>query len=118
MNAKQVAYGLGWFGIGLGVVELLAPSAVGRAIGLERRAGFIRLFGLREIASGIIMLTGEQPDARLWIRVVGDGLDGALLASGLSRENPLRQRTLLASLAVAPVVALDILYAIKSAGRS
>jgi len=114
MNSKQVACGLGWFGIGLGLVELFAPNAVGRAVGLEGRAGFIRLFGLREIASGVVILTAEEPDARLWIRVLGDGLDGALLASGLGKNNPLRQRTLMGTLAVAPIVVLDILYAMKS----
>lgn len=68
MNSKQVACGLGWFGIGLGLVELFAPNAVGRAVGLGGRAGFIRLFGLREIASGVVILAAEEPDARLWIR--------------------------------------------------
>ena len=108
-----MARGLGWFGIGLGVIEVLAPRALGRAIGLEKHAGLLRLFGLREIASGVLILAADDPEACLWARVAGDGLDGALLASGLSDRNPDRWRTLLATVAVAPVVALDLLYAPK-----
>lgn len=110
-NGKAIARGLGWFSIGLGLVEVFAPKALGRAVGLERHAGLLRLFGLREIASGVAILAADDPRPWLWARVAGDGLDGALLAAGLSPRNPGRARTLLAILAVAPVVALDLLYA-------
>lgn len=113
IDRKAVARGLGWFGVGLGVIEVLAPRALGRAVGLEKHAGLIRLFGLREIASGVLILAAEDPEPWLWARVAGDGLDGALLASGLTPDNPHRERTLLAALAVAPVVLLDLLYAPK-----
>lgn len=114
MNARQIARGLGWFGIGLGVLEVLAPRAVSRAAGLENHVGLIQLFGLREIASGVLILAAEEPGKWLWVRVAGDGLDGALLGTGLSADNPQRERTVLATLAVAPVVALDMIYAAKS----
>ena len=113
MEGRQIARGLGWFGVGLGLVEVLAPRALGRAVGLARHAGLLRLFGLREIASGVLILAAHDPEPWLWARVAGDGLDGALLAAGLSRDNPRRLRSLLATLAVAPVVALDLLYAPK-----
>ena len=90
MNGRRIAKSLAWFGIGLGFAELLAP---------------------REIASGALVLAADEPERALWVRVAGDGLDGAVLASGLSSSNPNRTRTLLATLAVAPVVALDALYA-------
>jgi hypothetical protein len=35
MNSRKIARGLAWFGIGLGVVELLAPRVLARAIGLR-----------------------------------------------------------------------------------
>ncbi len=112
MNARQIARGLGWFGIGLGLVEVLAPRAVARAAGLNR-PGLIQLFGLREIASGAILLAAAHPQRWLWVRVAGDALDGALLAEGLAPGNPARGRALLATLAVAPVVALDMVYATR-----
>ena len=113
MDGRQVARGLGWFGIGLGLVEVFAPRALGRVVGLERHAGLLRLFGLREIASGVLILAADDPEPWLWARVAGDGFDGALLAAVLSPDNPRRVRTLLATLAVAPVVVLDLIYAPK-----
>ncbi len=118
MNANRVARGLAWFGIGLGLIEVIAPRSVGRAAGLEEYADLIRSFGFREIGSGLVVLTAERPQAALWTRVLGDGFDGALLARGLSGANPLRQRTLAAALAVAPVVALDVVYAFRRGARS
>ena len=115
MDRKSIARGLGWFGIGLGAVEVLAPKTLGRAIGLERQAGLLRLFGLREIASGVMILAADDPQPWLWARVAGDGLDGGLLASGLLPSNPDRGRTLVAAVAVGPVVILDLIYALKAA---
>ena len=57
------------------------------------------------------MLASPYPQDRLWLRVVGDALDGALLASRLGPSNPHAARTLAAALAVAPVVLLDTMYA-------
>jgi len=39
-------------------------------------------------------------------------MDGGVLAAGMMSDNPERSRTLLAAVAVAPVVALDLLYAL------
>ena len=49
--------------------------------------------------------------------MAGDALDGLLLSAGLRAGNPGRQRTVLAVLAVAPVVVLDVLYARRPRGR-
>jgi hypothetical protein len=104
---------LAWFGIGLGVLELLAPRRVGEAAGLSRHAGLIRVFGAREIVSGVAVLRSRDPSAWLWGRVAGDALDGALLAAGLLGRDARRGRTAMAALLVAPVVVLDYLHARK-----
>lgn len=114
MDRKAVARGLGWFGIGLGLVEVLAPKTLARVTGLEKHAGLLRVFGAREIALGVAILAASDPGPWLWTRLAGDGLDGALLIAGLARSNPARGRTLLAAVAVAPVVALDLIYALKA----
>src|SRR4051812_26594880 len=50
MDPRRLAAGLGWFSIGLGLLELLAPRFVGRISGGDgRRTGLIRLYGVREI---------------------------------------------------------------------
>ena len=111
MTGKEIAQGLAWFGIGLGLAEVLAPRAVARAAGVDKHADVVRLFGFREIVSGVVILAAEEPEDWLWIRVLGDGLDGALLGSGMRPGNPHWARALLATAIVAPVVALDALYA-------
>ena len=116
MTPKDIARGLAWFGIGLGVVELLAPRRAAQAAGLEGHERLVALFGVREIASGAVMLAARDPQEWLWVRVVGDALDGALLGSRLGPSNPHRARTVAATLAVAPVVALDAVYAGRSRG--
>ena len=117
MKSRNVARGLAWFGIGLGLAELLAPYTVARATGLQRHERLLQLFGLREIASGALVLAAEDPLAWLWTRVAGDFLDSVLLSAGMRRGNPNRQRAMLATVAVAPVVALDAFYARRSLGR-
>lgn len=110
MDVRAVARGLAWFGIGLGLAEVIAPRRLARITGLDGHERLIRLFGVREIASGAAMLATDEPERRLGLRVAGDALDGGLLAAGLTPSNPGRGRTLAATLTVAPVVALDFLY--------
>ena len=117
MDARQVSRGLAWFGIGLGLIETLAPRTVARAAGLDDHEGTIRAFGLREIASGVIVLAAREPEKWLWLRVAGDGLDGALLAKGMRPGNPGQMRAIMATLAVAPVVAFDMIYSVRALSR-
>ena len=114
IDSKNVARGLGLFGIGLGLAELIAPKSMARLNGLEGQEGVIQAFGAREIASGIPLLRADDPAPWLWVRVAGDALDGGLLGTGLAAsDSARRKRALLATLAVAPVVALDLIYALK-----
>lgn len=117
MRSQEVARGLAWFGIGLGLTELLAPRVVAHATGLKGHERLLQAFGVREIASGALILVAEEPDAWLWTRVVGDALDGLLLSYGMRAANPERARALVATLAVGPVVVLDILYARDTFGH-
>ena len=111
---KSVARGLALVGIALGVAELLAPRRVSRAAGLPGHASLVRAFGVREIASGIPLLIAKEPTPWLWGRVAGDALDAALLGTALASGDPARRkRALMATLAVAPIVALDLVYALK-----
>ena len=105
-----MARGLAWFGIGLGVVEILAPEKVGRAAGVEKHADLVRLFGVREIVSGVAILAAKSPEDLLWTRVLGDGLDGAVLGSGMKPGSRHPARAFIATMILAPVVALDVIY--------
>src|SRR5947209_15728050 len=73
-----LARGLGWFSIGLGLAEALAPRAMGDLTGV-RNAGLVQAYGLREIATGIGILSSARPAGWMWGRVAGDALDIATL---------------------------------------
>jgi len=108
------AAGLGWFSVGLGAAELLAPRAVGRLIGARNDASSrkaLRMLGLRELTSGILILTQKKPAPALWSRVVGDLMDLALLGTA-GRRSSRPTRLLAATAAVVGVTVVDAMTAL------
>ena len=111
VSADALARGLGWFSIGLGVAELLAPRQLTRMLGMQGGEALVQGFGAREIATGVAILSSQQPAPWVWARVGGDVVDLATLASGLDEGNPKRGNVGLALAAVAAVTAVDVLCA-------
>jgi uncharacterized membrane protein len=113
INAEGLARGLGWFSLGLGLAELLAPRGVARIAGVRgNHTGLIRLFGLREIASGIaIFMQGRRPAAAVWSRVAGDALDLAALGAAFTSPDSRKGRVAFATANVLAVTALDAICA-------
>lgn len=107
MDEMKVARGLGWFSLGLGVTEVVAGGRLGQSLGMERQGWLLRLFGVREIATGVAILASEQPRAAMWGRVAGDALDLAALGAGLTVDNPKKKNLVVAIVAVAGITALD-----------
>jgi hypothetical protein len=107
-SADTLARGLGWFSIGLGLAEVLAPRSLTRALGMRGHERLVQAYGLREIATGIGILASRDPAPWIWGRVGGDALDLATLAGGLHDDNRRRTNVGLAIGAVAAVGALDI----------
>lgn len=108
-SAQKVARGLGWFSIALGMAELLAPRTVSRTAGLDSNASLVRLYGLRELACGIGILTSAKVAPFLWARIGGDVLDvGTIVARSDSSSSVGRNRTLGSLVSVLGVTALDI----------
>ena len=61
VGPEQLADGLGWFSIALGLGELLAPGALSSTVGAKSRHGaLMRFLGLREIAAGVMILSGAR----------------------------------------------------------
>jgi hypothetical protein len=106
--ARGLARGLGWFSIALGTAEVLAPGALARALGMEERERVIRAYGVREIVTGIGILSAKDPTPWVWARVAGDALDMATLGTSVP-DNPRKGAVGVAFAAVAGVTALDIL---------
>ncbi|PYR57380.1 MAG: cyclase/dehydrase, partial [Acidobacteria bacterium] len=81
-NGEQLAIGLGWFSIALGLAEVAAPGRVARLIGLPEDAttrSTLRGLGAREIANGIAILSEPDNSKWVWARVGGDVMDLSLL---------------------------------------
>ena len=111
-NAKRLARGLGWFSIGLGLTELLAPRAIAKISGVSNKhTGLIRLYGLREIAAGVTIFSQQRPAAGMWSRVAGDALDLASLGIAFTAPEAKRGRVAFATANVLAVTALDLIAA-------
>lgn len=110
-DGQALANFLGWFSLGLGAAELLAPDALEDFLGVEGRKALVQAYGVREIGTGIGILTERRPAEWVWGRVAGDVLDLATLATALTPDNPRKRNVLLAMGAVAGVMALDVLAA-------
>jgi uncharacterized membrane protein len=106
-----LAAGLGWFSLGLGLVELSAPGLLARAIGVSDNPDnreLLRAAGMREIASGVGILTRPRQAGWVWSRVGGDVMDLALLGLGFRSSHADTGRLAIATAAVAGVTALDL----------
>ena len=107
----KLAKCLGWFSIGLGVAQVVAPRMMARWIGVNE-PNMLPLYGMREIVTGVGILRSERPIGWMWGRVAGDAQDLATLGAAMfDRDNPHCERTCAAALAVAGVTAADVLCA-------
>ncbi|OWW22078.1 SRPBCC family protein [Noviherbaspirillum denitrificans] len=116
-RADQIARMLGWFSIGIGLAQLLAPRGVSRTIGVQDSPKLMRTLGAREIASGIGILSQRRPANWLWTRVAGDAIDLALLGAAARSPGSVRNRIGLATAALAGIAALDLLSSIDNTQR-
>lgn len=113
-SAKRLAKGLGWFSVGLGLAELLAPRAIANISGVSKRhTGLIRLYGLRELGSGIAIFSQEKPTEAVWSRVAGDALDLVSLSVACTAPDAHRGKITFATINVAAVTALDVICAMQ-----
>jgi hypothetical protein len=108
--ADRLARTLGWFSIGLGFIEFLAPRSITRSLGIDGREALVRAYGAREIGAGVLALSVDK-HAGLWSRVAGDGLDVLTLLGALRSNNPKRGNVGIALAMVLGVTALDLLAA-------
>jgi uncharacterized membrane protein len=109
-TSRQLARALGWFSVGLGMAALITPSRMAQMVGVPESGGnqaLLRAIGLREIASGVGILTQQDPSSWLWARVGGDALDLAMLTRAMGDERADRGRVAVATAAVIGVTAVD-----------
>ena len=106
-SARSLARRLGWFSIGLGVVQLVAPQQVARFIGMPGSDGLVRACGLREIATGVGILLADDPKPWIYGRIGGDALDLAGLGWSIEHGREPANAAIAAG-AVAGITALDL----------
>ena len=115
-DGRMVAKGLGWFSIGLGLMEVFAPTKVTQFLGVDDdHAHLIQLYGMREITSGIAILAERTPKLGVWSRVPGDALDLATLGA-FAKQSSRPANVMMAMGMVAGISALDAKTAIKLSG--
>ena len=107
----KLAKCLGWFSIGLGVAQVVAPRMMARLVGVGEPQ-MLPLSGMREIVTGVGILYSERPIGWMWGRVAGDVQDLTTLGAAMfDRDNDHCERTCAAALAVAGVTAVDLICA-------
>jgi hypothetical protein len=112
MDQMKLAKGLGWFSIGLGLTEMLAPEWLARKIGVpEDRTTLLRAMGAREAVTGVGVLMEERPTVGMWGRVAGDAVDISLLAAALKSPRRETGKVIGALGMVLGVTLLDVLCA-------
>jgi hypothetical protein len=114
--SDRLGKALGWFSLGLGLVELLAPHRITRTLGMNGQEALVRAYGAREIGSGMLSLSAEK-HLGLWSRVGGDGVDIATLLTALRDDNPKKQNVTTALAMVAGITVLDIMAAQGTTSR-
>jgi uncharacterized membrane protein len=112
-RARQFAKALGWFSVGLGVAQLLAPHNMSRALGVRQRPVLMRAIGAREIAAGVGLLQQRKPTGWLWARFAGDAMDLALLGAAARSPTSRRNRLGVAAAAVAGLALVDLLASVE-----
>jgi uncharacterized membrane protein len=114
-NGEELARGLGWFSIGLGLAEVCAPRGIAKIVGVRGDSSnrlLIRLLGLREIAHGVAILSRNGTSAAtVWSRVAGDAIDLACLGAAFASPDTGKGRLAFATANVLTVTALDVVCA-------
>ncbi len=116
-TGERLAKGLGWFSVGLGVPQVLAPGRMNRLIGVDdsrQNRAVMRAMGVRELASAPGILDRPRPAGFLFARVAGDALDLAVLGAALRARGSVRARVAAAMAAVAGVTVLDVIASAKT----
>lgn len=114
----RLAQGLGVFSIVLGLFELICGRWVGRLLGFEGKEYIVRLYGGREILTGVAILAWKDPTPWVWGRVAGDALDLGTLAYGYMRDPEKLGGVSAGLVAAGGATAADIYCAAKLSGQS
>src|SRR3954452_5030345 len=112
-TAYKVARVIGYASVAIGLVELVWADSLALSLGLSRFEWLVRAYGVREVLTGVLILVSEDPTPWIWLRVIGDALDGATLGWGYMRDPYKLMNIAMIFATVTPVIIADIYCAIK-----
>jgi len=114
----DLAVFLGWFSLGIGALEIVAPAALSRRLQLPIGSKVVQGFGIREIMTGLLLLRAPASPAGPYARIAGDILDLAVLGLAISRSERHRGAALAATASVVGVSILDLVCTSSLSGRN
>ncbi len=110
-SPQQLATGLGWFSIGLGLAEIATPNLVANLIGVRhdsKTRKVLRFYGARELAAGFGILSNSNPSGWLWARVAGDVIDISSLCKAIATDDNDRGKGIATAAALVGVTLADV----------
>jgi uncharacterized membrane protein len=119
VSPQQLANGLGWFSIGLGLAEIATPNLVANLIGVRhdsKTRKVLRFYGARELAAGLGILSKSNPSGWLWARVAGDVLDISSVCKAITADGNDRGKSLATAAALVGVTLADVYCAKQLSG--
>lgn len=111
VSPQQLANGLGWFSIGLGLAEIATPNLVAKLIGVtnnQKTRKVLRFYGARELAAGVGILSQDNPSGWLWARVAGDVVDVSSLCKAMTENGNDRGKGIATAAAIVGVTLADV----------
>jgi hypothetical protein len=111
LSPQQLANGLGWFSIGLGLAEIAAPNLVANLIGVtndSKTRKVLRFYGARELAGGFGILSQSNPSGWVWARVAGDVVDVSSLRKAMTDDDNDRGKGIATAVALIGVTLADV----------
>jgi hypothetical protein len=112
-TAYKVARFLGYASVAIGLVELVWADSLALSLGLSRFEWLVRAYGVREVLTGVLILVSEDPTPWIWLRVIGDALDGATLGWGYMRDPYKVTSIAITFVTVTPIIIADVWCALK-----
>jgi hypothetical protein len=109
----KLARFLGYLSIVIGLTELIWADSLALSLGLSRFEWLVRAYGVREVVTGVLILVSRDPTPWIWLRVIGDMIDGATLGWGYMRDPYKISGIMMTFVTVTPVIIADIYCAIK-----
>jgi uncharacterized membrane protein len=117
LEMRRLAKGLGWFSIGLGLAEILAPRQLARMVGVRPHPVLFAALGAREIMSGLGILMQKHPTASMWSRVAGDLVDLSLAGVAFADEETDKEKLSASTAAALGFTAVDVWIALELTKR-